>query len=364
MSSQVVKDTKENRHLWGVTVIIALVGAFFFVRPFFSLIILSLLMAYLFNPAYKWTLKKVGNSKSAAATLTTLFSIFVVGLPVLAIVAIAVAQGIKLVDTLGLGEVFANNSDYTTALQSLVDYVNKLISSGTGIKDALSYDQVLSFFQSTLPQVIQSLIDALLGIVSGIPGFFMNLIIYLFLFTGILVNQTRLLEVVRYLSPFEDHVNDLYLKRIGAMTSAMVRGQFIIAFAQGLATAAALAIVGLESYFLFFTLIFTFLSIIPLGAGVITIPLGIIMILLGDVWQGSLVLINHFVVVTNIDNVLRPKLVPKNARLAASLIILSALSGVLYFGVLGVVYGPVIMIVIVTTIETYVNMRKAQIKAA
>lgn len=364
MTNQTVKDTKENRQLWGAAIVLTLIAAFIFVRPFFSLVILSLLMAFLFNPSYQWALRKFGNKKSRAALWATVFSIFVIGIPVVGIVAVAIAQGVKLINDLGLGSIIVSNPDYTTALHSIIDQVNEMIASGTGIDDALNYDEVIAFFQGTLPQVIQGIVDAFISIVSSIPGFFMNLIVYLFLFTGILVNQEKLLETVRYLSPFEDHINDLYLKRIGAMTSAMVRGQFIIAFCQGLATATGLAIVGLGSYFLFFTLIFTFLSVIPLGAGIITIPLGILMILLGDVWQGAVILINHFVIVTNIDNVLRPKLVPKTARLAASLTILSALCGVIYFGVLGVVYGPVIMIVIVTTIDTYVKMRKAQAKSA
>ena len=56
---------------------------------------------------------------------------------------------------------------------------------------------------------------------------------------------------------------------------------------------------------------------------------------------------------TNIDNVLRPILVPKEAKLDSALMLLSVFAGITMFGFLGIVIGPVVMIVIVTTISVY-----------
>ncbi len=103
-------------------------------------------------------------------------------------------------------------------------------------------------------------------------------------------------------------------------------------------------------------MILTVLSIIPLGGGIIVIPIGIIMILLGNIWQGALILAGHFLIVTNEDNILRPKLVPDEARLDPALTLLSVFSGLAFFGFIGIVVGPVIMILIVTTIEVYMEV--------
>jgi predicted PurR-regulated permease PerM len=95
------------------------------------------------------------------------------------------------------------------------------------------------------------------------------------------------------------------------------------------------------------------MSLIPLGAGIITIPIGIAMILTGNVTGGLIVIANHLLIVTNIDNVMRPKLVPKNARLDPALMILAVFSGLALFGFLGIVIGPIIMILIVTTFQIF-----------
>ena len=143
---------------------------------------------------------------------------------------------------------------------------------------------------------------------------------------------------------------------MGAMTKATVRGQFIIALCQGLESAAILAVAGLPNLFFFFALLLTVMSVIPLGAGIITIPIGIAMILMGNVSGGILVIANHLLIVTNIDNIMRPRLVPKEARLDAALMMLSVFSGLAFFGFVGIVLGPVLMIVIVTTLQMFMEV--------
>ena len=87
----------------------------------------------------------------------------------------------------------------------------------------------------------------------------------------------------------------------------------------------------------------------------ITIPAGITLVVFGSVWQGLLVLLGGLVVVSNIDTFLRPMLVPKEASLNPALVLIGALGGLRLFGFLGVIYGPVVMIFLVTTIEIYLE---------
>jgi predicted PurR-regulated permease PerM len=142
---------------------------------------------------------------------------------------------------------------------------------------------------------------------------------------------------------------------MGAMTKAMAKGQFIIATVQGFTDALLLYIAGFKSVFIFMFLILTVLSIIPLGGGIVVIPIGIIMLLTGHIWQGLVVLLGHFMIVTNEDNLLRPKLVPKKIHLNPALTLLAVFAGVGMFGFLGIIIGPVIMILIVSTLQMYLD---------
>jgi predicted PurR-regulated permease PerM len=82
------------------------------------------------------------------------------------------------------------------------------------------------------------------------------------------------------------------------------------------------------------------------------------MILFGNVFGGVFVIVFHLIVVTNIDNFLRPILVPRAARLDSALMLLAVFSGIAMFGAWGIVIGPVLMIVIVTTISVYLAVYK------
>jgi predicted PurR-regulated permease PerM len=145
---------------------------------------------------------------------------------------------------------------------------------------------------------------------------------------------------------------------MGAMVKGTVMGQFVIAVCQGVAGATSIYIAGFHQGFFLFAVLLSALSVIPLGSGIVTIPFGIGMILFGNVFGGVFVIVFHLIVVTNIDNFLRPILVPRAARLDSALMLLAVFAGIAMFGAWGIVIGPVLMIVIVTTISVYLAVYK------
>lgn len=343
--------------VWGAAIALSLILGFFFLKPFLPVSILALLLAFIFYPIYDYFLKK-NKSAGKSALITTLLSIVIVGIPALIVITLTVTQTIQLVNDLASGGVVIENQNLTEISEDVTNTANAKLDAWFGIQEAIQTNDVVNFVQNTAPNVIKSIANALLSIVSGIPAFSTMLILYFFVFVSGLVHGKKLRSVVEQISPFDATTNKLYIERIGAMAKAMVKGQFLIAVAQGVVSALVLAILGLGSYFLFFAVIFTFLSFIPLGAGIVTIPLGIGYIIFGNFFGGALILLNHFLVVTNIDNYIRPKVVPKNAQLPAVLTILGAFAGVAWFGFIGVIYGPMIMIFIMTTIESYIDYKK------
>lgn len=348
---------KTHPYIWPVTLIIALVVGYFVLKPFLGVTVFGLLIAFIFYPLYKWLGTKI-KSDGVNVMLTTLASLLIIAIPLTFVLYLTVHEAVDLAHNLANSQLFVNGADVTSSVDDLTKNVNGKIESLVGVHDALKADSVNSFIHTTLPQIARSMGNLILGVVGGIPNFFTMLIVYLFVFTAGLTYGKNLRSIATDISPFDKATNEKYVGRLGAMAKAMLKGQFLIAILQGVASAAVLALVGFSDYFWVMAVLFTFLSFIPLGAGIITIPLGIILILLGNVWGGIAVLANHFVIITNIDNVVRPKVVPKNAQLPAVLTILGAFGGVSLFGLIGVVYGPMLMIFVTTTIESYIHYKK------
>ena len=178
-------------------------------------------------------------------------------------------------------------------------------------------------------------------------------IIFLYVFLALLVNREKVLTLIRQLNPLGEEITDLYLTKIGAMVRGTVEGQFIIAVCQGVAGAASIYIGGFHQGFFILCIFLTALSVIPLGSGVVTIPFGIGMMFFGHSIGGAFVVLFHLIGITNLDNFLRPILVPREARLNPALMLLSVFSGLAAFGFWGIIIGPVLMIIIVTTINVY-----------
>ncbi|MBE2224743.1 MAG: AI-2E family transporter, partial [Anaerolineae bacterium] len=107
-------------------------------------------------------------------------------------------------------------------------------------------------------------------------------------------------------------------------------------------------------YVFLLTILSMFLSLLPMiGISLIAWPIGIILILNGQIWQGIFIIAAFLLVVANLDTLLRPKLVPKDAYLNPALVMLSVFGGLSLMGFIGLIYGPVIMILLVTSIEIY-----------
>ena len=340
----------QRKILAAATVAALLIGVWF-LRGYVMLILFSALVVILFNPFYHWLLAK-GRSPGKAALYTMLLSALVVVIPLVLVSVITFFQIERLVSTIASGSYPHNLTQLAT---DVITWANKLLAD-VGVSYRLSVEGIAQALSSSAQNFGKAIVGGLFSSITGFFGLLTTAIIYIYVFMSMITHQGKILDTLKKLNPLGDTASNLYFDRIGAMTKATVRGQFIIAVFQGTVSAAVLALAGLDSLFFFFWMLLTVLSVIPLGAGIVTIPVGIILILTGNIWQGVLVIVNHLVVVTNIDNVLRPKLVPRQARLDSALMILAVFAGLGMFGFFGIVLGPVLMIILVTTVQMYLEV--------
>lgn len=352
--TSLLKVTPPQKRALAIATIVAMFVCVLFLKQYLMLIVVAAIVAFLFDPVYKWLLSK--NFKPGTAVVLTFFiTLLSVIIPLSLVLLITTAQLNHLVQSIGSGQYSVDAGKIGT---NIITTVNELLT-----KWGLSYQLNQAEITTNITKAVQSfgtqLLQSVASSVTGIFGLITTAIIYIYVFFSMLKNQKAIVDTATALNPLGDRISKLYLHRMGSMTKAMVRGQFIIAFCQGLASAIGLAIAGLPQLFFFFLVLLTVMSIVPLGAGIITIPIGIVMILTGNVSGGILVIANHLIIVTNIDNVLRPKLVPKDARLDPALTMLSVFGGLAAFGFPGIVVGPVLMIVIMTTIQMFLEVYRS-----
>lgn len=339
-------EPKEKRALT-IALIIGLVFGAYFLRHFFSTIVVAGILSYLFFPLREHIAKKT--KKEGMATLFTMLLAFLcIIIPIIIIIGLTVLQINSLLNSIPQ----VQTSDITSWGHTINQYINNFLNLLPGDYSS-NLASITSALQNLAKTAAQFVLDIIINSLGSIPRLFTNLILFIFVFAAFLTHGDDLIAMARKINPLGHKISDLYLQKMGDMTKATVKGQFIIAFCQGLIGAISLYIVGWHNVFFFMLLILSALSVIPLGSGIVTIPIGIIMILLGDYWQGAFVIFTHLVTVTNIDNFLRARLVPKGTRINPALMMLAVFSGIAMFGFIGIVIGPVVMILILSTIQVY-----------
>jgi len=314
-------------------------------KSFIAVVVVAFLAALFFKRPFEYFKRIFKGKTKLASSLTVVIVFFVVLIPLILIASLTVNQVLQFNKDIGGGE--------KVNITSVVEKSNEVLSSLPGVDYRLTEVGVEDWIQQGAKAVGTFFLERLPDISSGAFQLFTFIIVFIIVLFSLLPIQDKFIKFLKDISPLDDRIDSIYITRVVAMSKSMVRGTFLIAIVQGVVSGIFLAVVGVD-YVLFLTILMIFLGVIPMiGSGFVMIPIGIVMLFTGNIWQGILLIVANVLVVGNIDNFMRPKLVSKEAELHPALIILGVIGGLQYFGILGFIYGPVIMILLVTTIEIY-----------
>jgi predicted PurR-regulated permease PerM len=316
-------------------------------RPFLTVVIVSLISVIMLKPVYNFFLrwKWLKGRKRLASTLTLVALFAIVIIPVLLIVQLTVSQ---------LSGAFEDLSSLN--LDTLAESINGFFQGMPflqGIQvDAANLENAL---HSLAGAVGKALADFAVSLASSIPNLIVQGVIFIVLVASLLPVYDVLIPKLEEISPLGPEISELYTLKITAMVKSLVLGVFLIAIIQGAAMGFFFWIAGLPYVFLL-TLLSMLLAMIPMvGISWLVIALAVILFLTGNSGQALTILFGFYGVVNWIDLLLRPKLLRADAALNFALFLLAIFGGIAWAGIMGLFYGPVIMLLLVTTIDIYVE---------
>jgi predicted PurR-regulated permease PerM len=316
-------------------------------RPFLTVVIVSLISVIMLKPVYNFFLrwKWLKGRKRLASTLTLVALFAIVIIPVLLIVQLTVSQ---------LSGAFEDLSSLN--LDTLAESINGFFQGMPflqGIQvDAANLENALHSLAGAVGKVLA---DFAVSLASSIPNLIVQGVIFIVLVASLLPVYDVLIPKLEEISPLGPEISELYTLKITAMVKSLVLGVFLIAIIQGAAMGFFFWIAGLPYVFLL-TLLSMLLAMIPMvGISWLVIALAVILFLTGNSGQALTILFGFYGVVNWIDLLLRPKLLRADAALNFALFLLAIFGGIAWAGIMGLFYGPVIMLLLVTTIDIYVE---------
>ncbi len=315
------------------------------IKPFLQAVFIAALFAALFSPLYRWFLSVIGERPGLASALTLLTIILFVMVPLSLLLGAVTSQALDIADT-------------------AVPWVRQQLGTPGLITETL---EALPFYDSIQPYREQALsrlgdlaglisgwmVTALQSITFGTFNVLLSVMIVLYTLFFFLIDGDRLLFYMLYYLPLNDEDETKLLQRFTSVTRATLKGTAVIGFLQGALAGLALYFAGIPSS-LFWAVAMMVLSVVPgVGTALIWIPAVIYLIVGGNVVEAVAVAVFCIVVVGTVDNLLRPKLVGNDTQLHELLIFFSTLGGLLMFGFMGFVIGPIIAALFVTLWELY-----------
>jgi predicted PurR-regulated permease PerM len=315
------------------------------IEPFLTVLVVSLISVIMLKPVYNYFLeRKPLRQRPGLAASATLLSVFLVlVIPVLLIVWVTVNQLSGLLEQLAAIDLNAILQDVQQFLEGLPP-IGDLQPPDTSTTDSA---------QPLIRAAAQAVADFAVSLGSSIPSLIIQGIIFVVVVATLLPVIDTLIPQLEEISPLGPELSELYTRKITAMVESLVLGVFLIAIIQGAVMGFFFWLAGLPYVFLL-TILSMLLALIPMvGISWLAIGLAIISVLTGNWVQAVIILVGFYGVVNWIDILLRPRLLSEEASINFALFIVAILGGLAWAGVMGLFYGPILMLLLVTTVEVY-----------
>ena len=339
-------DTK--LFLMGLLIVSGIIFAwisYYFLVP----IVLGIIIGIIFRPMYLAIKKRAKNSGLSLVLSVTAIVLLII-VPILIILSVFIG------DLKGLPEsIVAFLEKNSINIDMVTAWVNNILFK-LNIPPISANDLTL-----VIKQLGETLARLSLQFLASLAMVSFDLITQLFVFffvlSGVLMAAPEFKKYLVRVSPIDSKTSELFLNRTKVMSLLMTKGVFLIAIIQGALLSVFLWLLGVP-FFILFGLIAVIFTIIPVGAGIVTIPLAIGYLITGDYVVAIILLLYTLIVITNLPNFLRPRLVKGKLNLRPSIILISILGGMAAFGFWGLIYGPVFMVIFITALETYSDLFK------
>ena len=315
--------------------------------PFVSVIVLGAVVTSIFRPIYNFIGKKTKPTTSSLLTCVVIF--FILFIPTIFFVGILSKEAYGLY-LMGKDAVISDQVKTLIENNRVLEKANLILANinveitGEQLHKALSeLGKIVGLFLYKQASAIAS------NVFKFFVYFFFMLLIIFYLF----IDGEKLITFIQDLSPLPDDQDQKLFNKFNDMAGAILVGNGLCGLLQGIAGGLAFFLFGLNSAFLW-GVIMGLLAFLPIiGIGVVLIPTAGYLMLKGRIAVGIFFLIFYGLLSGGVEYLLKPKLVGKRVKMHTLMVFLSIIGGLKLFGILGIIYGPLIITAFLTLTDIY-----------
>jgi predicted PurR-regulated permease PerM len=310
--------------------------------PFFAPLAWAAVFSIVLYPVYLFLARLIRIRSVASAATVALLLVMIIG-PFTYLTSVLVGEiqvfSAKM-DTGGFGSV----DEALAKIKSLS--VMQKIGPYVRLED-VTKETVLESVRKLGKSVLESLSLKITNLIAAGLSF----VIMIFATFFLLKDGAALLERIRNYMPFSETQKDRLARQIKDMVVSTVYGGVVVAVLQGVLGGLAFYAIGLEAPVLW-GVAMSIMSFVPMiGTFAIWGPAAVYLALEGDLFHGVILFAYGVFVISMVDNILKPVIIGSRTKMHTLMILFSVLGGIRFFGMIGLVMGPLITAVFMSVFE-------------
>ncbi|MFH1351717.1 MAG: AI-2E family transporter [Pseudomonadota bacterium] len=334
--------------------LIILVGAaILFLKLFWtyvSAIILALLIASAFYPLYSWVKKLLKENEQSASILMIIFISLILIIPVGGFIGTLSNEAFD----------FYNRSKSSVSLKKLQEslqgdsvWARRIRKAGEMANIELTPEAIDELATSIGKNVGLFLSKQLSSIASNLLSFLIHFFLMILVIFYLFRDGGHLKKYISDLVPLPMAQQELVVKKFREMGRAVIFGNGLSGIIQGILGGVGFFVFGLGSPFLWGT-VTGFMAFLPIiGASAVFIPAAVILLIQGKTGLAIGYLAYNVCYSAIMEYIVKPRIIGKGMQMNPILVFIGIIGGIKLFGILGVIYGPLIMTIFLTLAEIY-----------
>ncbi len=320
-----------------VLVVLVTIAFVFLLLPFYSAVLWAVILAVLFQPLQRWLTARMGGRRTRAAAISLLVCLCIVVIPATLIFGALAQEANGLYQRISTRE-FDPAELLARAHARLPDSIVRLLEAA----DLGNLAALQERFTTALSAVSGYVAARAVSIGQGTAQFLIGLGVMLYVLFFLFRDGSQLAGTIVRASPLSHEHSRQVMTKFTQVVKATVKGNFIIGLIQGVIGGLTFWSLGIQPA-LFWGVVMTVLSLLPaVGAFLVWAPVAAYLLIVGEYVRGGILIAVGALVISMVDNLLRPALVGKDLRLPDYMVLVSTLGGLALFGMNGFVIGPLI----------------------
>jgi predicted PurR-regulated permease PerM len=341
-------DRRRRDILLSVLLVLAvvLIPSYLVFRPFFVGFAVAGSVAILLAPLHLRLARALGGRPSLAAALLVLTATAAILLPVSTALFILGNQAVEFFN-------WVTPQLAPAELERLFEETLPARYPGLWALVSARQENLTTLVGGGLTQLAGGASGLVQRLLTGVASAAFELFLFLFMLFFLLKDGEKLQDELRHLSPLSGEQEDIIFDNVSRTVKGVLQAMIVVPLVQGFLASIGFWIFGVP-HPVSWGVAVTLAAMVPLlGSPLGWVPACVYLFLQGETWQWVGMLAFGLVVISGIDNVVKPLLLKESADIHPLLGFLSILGGVLAFGAFGFLVGPVILSSLMSAIRIY-----------